>query len=311
LGGAQTSGRIPNAINPASIDPEYTLLYLTSAFYFKAAWAKKFVTSLTKLAQFHFEAGGQIEIPFMHQQFSFRYCEDDNVQVLELPYINDCAMIVILPRSGKTLKDIESQLTTSLWESWLEELKNERVRVALPKFTLAPLQLDLTPALQSLGMNLAFTSEAEFAGISEKKPLFFNQATHTAFIDVDEEGTEAAAVTDLEAVFLGIGSREPKKPKLFRADRPFLFTMIDIKTKNILLIGRFTTPTAVKNSMNESRRSSETGLILESVALWSSVGVLLAVLFLRIDHLDVHTHSLSIILIPLFCVLIRKFFAGH
>ena len=176
----------------------------------------------------------------MHRTGDFRYSEGDGRQVLELPYEgNDLAMVIILPREADGLGALEATLSSQNLEAWLAGLRRQKVRIALPRFTMTS-SFRLEKALKSLGMTDAFTGRADFSGMNGRGGLFISAVIHKAFVDVNEEGTEAAAAT---AVVM-MKSAAPKPPVIFQADHPFLFLIRDNASGSILFMGRLMDPRA-------------------------------------------------------------------
>jgi serpin B len=179
------------------------------------------------------------ETPMMHQTSRFNYMENDSVQVLELPYTGgDLSMVVILPRPDISLSKVEKGLSSDKLQSWLDGLSKEDVDVYLPRFKMEK-RFMLNDTLQKLGMKLAFDEFlADFSGMTPKPDLHISKVIHQSFVEVNEEGTEAAAAT---AVIMG-GKAVGIGPALFKADRPFIFLIRDIPSGSILFIGRLVEP---------------------------------------------------------------------
>ncbi|HBK59873.1 MAG TPA: serpin family protein [Firmicutes bacterium] len=200
----KTEGKIIDLIGPGVLDP-LTRLVLTNAIYFKGQWEQQFRPEQTEEAAFYLSSGKQAIVPFMHQIGTFKYAETGSTQVLELPYSgNELAMTVLLPKPDSSLAE-----------------------------------LSLSGYLRQLGMIDAFDDNiADFSGISDTF-LYITHVLHKAFIEVNEEGTEAAAAT---AVVVGTKSIRLDLPKVFMADRPFVFLIRDVRTGSILFMGRMADP---------------------------------------------------------------------
>ncbi|MCK5647223.1 MAG: serpin family protein [Anaerolineales bacterium] len=234
----KTEDKIKDLIPPGLIDA-LTTLVLVNAIYFKGNWARQFDPSLTKGATFWMRPAEGIEVPMMTQQQDFRYAESESVQVLELPYVGgDLSMFVVLPRKVDGLAELENALTAENLEKWTSDLWEREVFVALPVFKMSG-KIMLGGTLASMGMTDAFGSNADFSGMDGSKSLFISEVIHQAFIDVNEEGTEAAAAT---AVVMA-RSIPPPVPT-FRADHPFVFLIRDNNTASILFLGRVVNPLA-------------------------------------------------------------------
>ncbi|MHA1147939.1 MAG: serpin family protein [Promethearchaeota archaeon] len=244
-----TEQKIKGIITPNSFDPNIRLILL-NAIYFNGKWANPFKKDLTKDAPFFLEDGSSIQIPMMHQKETFSYYENEELQILEIPYKNTLlfgtnmyySMIIILPRDKKGLEEIEKTLTLESISKQLEQFQQEEVKVYIPKFKIET-KYELKKDLREMGMTESFTSNANFSGIvdtSKSEPPFIGEIIHKAFVDVNEEGTEAAAVTMITALPKGMPIH--KEIPEFKADHPFMFMIQDSQTKSILFIGRISNP---------------------------------------------------------------------
>lgn len=236
----RTQGKIRDLIPPGVLDA-MTRLVLTNAVYFKGVWAEQFQKSATKGAPFHVSARRQADVPLMSQQDEFRYWAGDGVKVLELPYgEGDLAMLALLPDEIEGLPALEAGLTVENLSRWLTGLRKQKVRVSLPRFTLSS-SFQLDDVLGAMGMARAFTpGEADLSGMSSQEELFLSAVVHKAFVDVNEEGTEAAAATGI-----AVGATSfvvPQEPAVFRADHPFVFLIRDNRSGSILFLGRLVNP---------------------------------------------------------------------
>jgi serpin B len=235
----RTNDKIKDLLHAGDIDPR-TRMVLVNAIYFKAAWQEPFHKNATqKDAVFH-APGKEVRVAMMHQTERLKYAEDAALQVLELPYKGEkLSMLVLLPRERQGLGEVEQALTAAKLDGWLGKLAARRVQVQLPRFKLEK-RFDLGQQLAAMGMPLAFSREADFSGISTTEKLFISKVVHQAFVDVNEEGTEAAAATGVGIRTLALPPTEP--PVTFRADHPFLFLLRDHQTGSILFLGRVTDP---------------------------------------------------------------------
>lgn len=236
-----TRDRIRNLIPQGGLTVE-TRLVLTNAIYFKANWADTFEERNTKPEPFHLQGGETVDVPMMHQAETFGYAQGGGWQALAMPYEKGVlSMIVVLPadREG-ALAAVEQQLLSGDLLAQLSSLQRPKVQVWLPKFSMT-LELELGSGLSAMGMPLAFSRDADFSGMAPDADLFISKALHKAFVEVDEKGTEAAAAT---AVVIGLTSApvEPEQPKLFRADRPFIFLIRHNPSGAILFLGRVMDP---------------------------------------------------------------------
>ncbi|MDB6064209.1 MAG: proteinase inhibitor serpin [Pedosphaera sp.] len=235
----KTKGKITNLIQPGVLNGS-TRLVLVNAIYFKGKWAQPFKPSNTKDAPFSITPGQQVQTPLMNLTASFKYAETDGMQLLELPYMgNDISMVVLLPKEVDGLKALESSLSQEKLNAWLAQGRQQRTSVFLPKFKLTS-QFDLVKTLSDLGMPSAFSTSADFSGMDGARDLFLSAVVHKAFVDVNEEGTEAAAAT---GAVMAMTSAQPRPIPVFRADHPFLFLIRDTHSGSILFIGRLVDPT--------------------------------------------------------------------
>jgi serpin B len=239
----QTKQKIKNLIGPGAIT-RFTRMVLANAIYFKSTWQYRFDKKLTKDAPFTRDDGTKAEVPMMTQRANLNYGETyvggrcgTPVQILELPYTDrELSMRVFLPEKSGGVE----QLALALAQKELAEpdLIPTEVNVFLPRFK-AESGFSLKPVLRDMGMKAAF-DDADFTGMSPKgKDLFISEVIHKAFVDVDEAGTEAAAAT---GVIIREIVRAPMQPKVFRADRPFLFTIRENATGTVLFQGRYSGP---------------------------------------------------------------------
>jgi serpin B len=234
----QTQDKIKDLIARDVLPPE-TQLVLTNAIYFKGDWNTQFKKDATRDAPFQVSAREKVNVPLMNQTGDFPYFEGESFQALEMPYVGkDLSMVVLLPKKADGLADLEKTLSTDKLADWLAKLHTDEVVVALPKFKLTS-QFSLKDTLSAMGMVDAFTDSADFSGIDGNKNLFISAVIHKAFVDVNEEGTEAAAATAVIA--------QPTAARInpvFRADHPFLFLIRDKRSGSILFLGRVVNPKA-------------------------------------------------------------------
>ena len=235
----QTKQKIQNLLPDGSLDAQ-TRLVLTSAIYFYGKWEDPFVTSRTQPAPFTLPAGATTQANFMNQTSNFGYTETPSAQILEMRYAGTgIAFDVLLPATPTGLPDLEKSLTLENLTGWLGRLATRNVQVSLPKFR-AESQFSLRQALSTMGMPTSFTGKADFSGIDPKRGLAISEVVHKAFVDVSEQGTEAAAATGI--TMRTTAMRMPEQAVVFRADHPFLFLIRDTRTGVVLFIGRLTTP---------------------------------------------------------------------
>jgi len=235
----KTKDKIKNLIKPGILN-SLTRLVLVNAIYFKGNWASQFDEKRTRDDTFYLLSGQRVQVPLMAQKKEFRYAGTGSLQVLELPYVGeDLSMIVLLPRKTDGLPELEKHLTPETLMQWIAGLRKQEVQVFLPKFKMTS-QFRLDQTLPAMGMRDAFdSSKANFSGMDGRRNwLYIGAVIHKAFVDVNEEGTEAAAAT---AVAMRIKMGRPTSP-IFRADHPFIFLIRDNRTGSILFIGRVLDP---------------------------------------------------------------------
>lgn len=235
----QTRDKIKDLLAAGTVTPA-TRMVLANAIYFKGDWAKKFEPNATREAPFTAAGGTKTNVPLMHRFGSVRLYGDDDVQVAELPYRGDeVSMAVVLPRKADGLPAVESGLTAEGLAGWLGKARpTEDVRLFLPKFK-GETGYELTPALKALGMTAAF-GDADFSGMTAgPERLTISAVVHKAFVEVNEEGTEAAAAT---GVVMRATAARVGEPPVFRADRPFLFLIRHVPTNAVLFLGRYEKP---------------------------------------------------------------------
>ncbi len=233
----QTEEKIKDLIPPGVLD-QMTRLVLTNAIYFKGKWASQFDKKATQEAPFKLTSTKTVSMPMMHRRDSFKYGTMDDAQILELPYVGDeLSMLIILPKAVDGLADVEKRLTPANLGGWLSALRKQEVNVYLPRFTMTS-QFQMNGVLKSMGMSSAFTPDAaDFSGMDGKRDLFISAVIHKAFVDVNEEGTEAAAATGVV-----MRAKAARITPEFRADHPFVFLIRDNGTGAILFVGRVVNP---------------------------------------------------------------------
>jgi serpin B len=230
---------IKNLLPAGSLDAQ-TRLVLTSAIYFYGKWQDPFVTSRSQPAPFALLTGATAQASFMNQTARFGYSETPSAQILEMRYAGTgIAFDVLLPKTTTGLPELEKSLTLEILTGWLGTLAGRNVQVSLPKFR-AESEFSLRQALSTMGMPTAFTGRADFSGIDPKGRLAISEAVHKAFVDVSEQGTEAAAATGIAVHATAM--RRPEPPVVFRADHPFLFLIRDTASGTVLFIGRLMDP---------------------------------------------------------------------
>ena len=228
----KTNDKIKNLIK--FLLPE-TKLVLTNAIYFKGDWAEQFDENATRDREFELISGEKIETPTMYLSKYFNYFENDEWQILELPYRDDeLSMLVFLPT-----KNVAPKLTETEFAELAGNLRSAEVEIYFPKFKLET-RYSMADDLAKMGMPTAFSGAADFSGMTGARDLFISKIIHQAFVEVDESGTEAAAVTAV--VMPDSIAFEPEPIPIFRADHSFIFAIRENTTGEILFLGRVADP---------------------------------------------------------------------
>lgn len=237
----KTRNKIQELLQPRNVGSDTTLA-LVNAIYFKGAWLNPFDPEQTVEGPFWLSPGKSVTVPMMQQRERFGYAEVDGVQILDMPYAgNDLSMIVLLPALDVGVTRLEEPLTLETLAKWTSYLDWMKVQVHLPRFKITG-RFDLGDTLMAMGMPGAFYyGAADFSGMTGARDLFISKVVHKAFVEVNEQGTEAAAAT---AVTMGRGFGGPVP--VFEADRPFLFLIRDRASGSILFLGRVVDPTAAE-----------------------------------------------------------------
>jgi len=238
----QTNNKIQNLMPPGTID-SFTRLVLTNAIYFKGNWVKQFDKKNTDEQNFKVTSSNTVKVQMMHKSDEkFKYAEMENIQVLEVPYSGDeLSMLILLPKDDN-LQALENSISIQKLTNWKNNLKEQNIdQLWLPKFKLET-QYSMAEDLAGMGMPTAFSeNDADFSGMTGNTDLYITAVIHKAYVDVNEEGTEAAAATGISMGTTSIGPMEPEI--LFIADHPFIFVIQETKTGNILFLGRVSDPT--------------------------------------------------------------------
>ena len=226
-----------------------TKLILVNAIYFSSAWLEPFNKADTREDPFYMGKDKQKPVPMMTRTDRFLYGENTEMQWLKIPYsIPGFSMLILLPKENDTftqLEELEKNLSPDALASWLEEMNFSQVALRMPKFKDERRYL-LTDVLQKLGMNLAFTNDADFSGMVDKPvidghALHIDYVVHQSFIELDEERTEAAAATAV-GMMRTTAIIQPEPVIEFNADRPFIYCLTDDRTGTIIFMGRMEQP---------------------------------------------------------------------
>lgn len=217
------------------LDPD-TRMMLINALYFKGSWTSKFNKSDTKKKEFTNLDGSIEKVDMMHQENPFAYAANDIFEMLCLPYGNQAyRMMVLLPNKHTTMNDAIKQLDYQMYQSLYEKLNNMNINVELPKFK-QKYRKTLVDDMKTMGIRHAFSDNADFFGLSEE-PLSISDIIQGTYINVDEEGTEAAAVT---VIGMETSAGPEVHPIQFHVNRPFIYLIQEQSTGAILFMGKVT-----------------------------------------------------------------------
>lgn len=235
-----TNGKIKQIVKPP-INPDM-VMFLINAIYFKGLWTYQFDKEKTTDEKFFLPDGSRKPCKMMIQEGEFDYFENSDFQAISLPYGDgDFSMIVLLPRMERNVDSLIAQLNEDNWEKWIGSFSEKEGTIQLPRFTLE-YELKLNDALKALGMAIAFDPfQADFTKLYQgPQNAYISEVKHKSFVEVNEEGTEAAAVT---SVGISVSSVDPE---IFwmRVDRPFVFAIRENRSQTILFIGKIVEPSS-------------------------------------------------------------------
>jgi serpin B len=234
----KTNGLIPDIIDAI---PGTAVMYLINAIYFKANWRFRFDSNRTTKQNFYLADNTTEEVDMMTfgEEVSVPYLNHPMFQAIDLAYADSVySMMLLLPKEESSLQEVVQELNEENWQQWTDALSNEDLEVYMPKFTLEDKHEEsMKKALEDLGMGIAF--EEIRADFTKMGPLglYISRVIHKSFIEVNEAGTEAAAVTAVE-----ISNESASYPGVLRFDRPFVFAIRDNQTNNILFVGQYVKP---------------------------------------------------------------------
>jgi serpin B len=235
----KTEGKIEKILEELDTNSVCVIL---NAIYFKGSWQSQFKKSNTHDAPFTVSADRQVTVPLMGQKGEFKLLAENDFQAVSIPYKgNGLSMVIMLPNAADGLVALEKQLTSKNLTGWLSKLDHQPVRkvdLYLPKYKLET-AYDLIAPFKKMGIKDAFTNDvADFGGMGARVgDIHISQIKHKAFVEVNEEGTEAAAATAVE-----MATKSIVYNPVFRADHPFLFIIRDNQTGAILFMGRIVKP---------------------------------------------------------------------
>lgn len=229
-----TNGKIAKIVQTI---PRDMVMYLINAIYFKGSWTTQFDKAKTRDEPFHSADGSVASVPMMHVSGTFPAAANGDYNAVELPYSGGAySMVVVVPSGGQSVDSLIASLDPDSWDALLESLTKQSGDVYIPRFRLE-WKDSLIEALTAMGMGIAFDGgSADFSGISTAGQLYISSADQKTFVAVDEEGTEAAAVTTIGGGVTSVSSA------LLRADRPFLFAIRERLSGTLLFIGKMATP---------------------------------------------------------------------
>jgi serpin B len=233
---AKTNGKIPQIV-PQSI-PSDVVMYLINAIYFKGSWRQKFDAKETKDQPFTLVDRSKKQVKLMHALGSFSYYGDSELQIIDLPYGDSLfSMTVLLPQAGTDINSFVARLTEADVHGWIGAMHTtSEMEVYLPKFKLE-YDKRLNEMLEAMGMAIVFSDTADFTRINRGGELAISEVKHKTFVEVNEEGTEAAAAT---SVGITLDSSLPPPP--MRVDRPFVFLIRERTSGAVLFMGKILDP---------------------------------------------------------------------
>jgi serpin B len=231
----KTRGKIPSIVD--EIKPESTM-FLVNAVYFLGKWQYQFNKDDTRQELFYLSDGSTVDVPLMSQECSLETAFGNDYKAVRLPYGNGSFyMVVLLPSANTTVDELISGMDNEKWGALNQSFQEQNTALYLPRFETA-CKFELKAPLVELGMGLAFSDMADFSNMFENIPVMIGSVKHKTFIKVDEEGTEAAAVTSVEMETTSVGPG----PVQFRVDSPFVFAITEKESGAILFSGRIENP---------------------------------------------------------------------
>ncbi len=228
-----TNGKIKKIVDRIDQD---VVLFLINAIYFKGNWQDEFDKSQTRPGTFHLSNGSEKQVQMMRRKGVYSYFRGENFEATSLPYGDGrLGMYIFLPDRNSNLNKFMRNLNEANWEGWISQFQDRTHEMMLPRFKLE-YAVSLNDTLEALGMGIAFGDDADFSGMGPS--LFISEVRHKTFVEVNEEGTEAAAVTAGGFMLRSVSV----PPPVFRVDRPFFFVIYDADTETILFMGTVTEP---------------------------------------------------------------------
>ena len=231
----QTNGKISEIVDEVTAEH---VMFLINAIYFYGEWQNEFSAKDTEEELFYPETSASYEVKMMHQENEFEYVQNETFSMVMLPYGNGhFNMVVLLPNTDKKVSDVMIELTDENWNLWMNSMYQQDIILSLPKFKYE-CEYELKDPLVEMGMPTAFSGAADFTGINSDGGIRISKVKHKTFIEVDEKGTEAAAVTSVEMELTSM----PSEPVYFTANKPFVFAITEKDTNTILFMGKLMQP---------------------------------------------------------------------
>jgi len=234
----KTNQKINKIVSAANLNPD-TKLLISNAVYFKGEWLDKFEKRMTHSDVFFASTEDQYKVNFMENKEILHYFENEEYQFISKPYkSSDMSFCILLPKKLFGIEAIEKKMCNDFFDKILDSTYYAKAFLYIPKIELES-SYELDDALKNVGLKSAFTKEADFSGITNEKPLMLGRVLHKTWIELDEEKTEAAAATS--TILVGAGTIDAFK--VFNADHPFVFFILDNSSRAILFMGRYAIPT--------------------------------------------------------------------
>lgn len=237
----KTHGKIEKMVDPPI--PADAMMYLMNAIYFKGDWIFKFDSTATRPENFTLTDGSTVRPDMMRMSEKLPLYQSNELQMLDLAYGDSLfSMDILLPTASTNIDDFVSGLTRDKVDSWINELQVDTLNVIIPKFEM-DYEITLNKMLADLGMGIAFSpGQADFSNINSDEELYISKVKQKSYIKVNEEGTEAAAVTIIEMVNTSSTGPAPRHVTLFKADHPFVYLIRERSSGTILFIGKMENP---------------------------------------------------------------------
>jgi len=232
-----TNGLIKNMVDKLE---DNTVMLIINAIYFKGKWKLQFDDKDTQQLPFHKEDGNSADVPTMRIKDDFRVYDGEGFMLAEFPYgQGNFVMDIVLPDQENSISGVLGSMTGTDFAKWIQQSGTRKADVYLPRFKYG-FKIKLKEILSDMGMGIAFTGFADFSNITTEADLLINDVTHQAFIETNEEGTEAAAATIVD---IGLTSM-PLEPLVFKADHPFIYIIRETTTSTIIFMGTVADPLA-------------------------------------------------------------------